>query len=363
MPHGYGYGNTRLRAMRSRFLTEADYSSLLAKTTVEELITGLTATPYKSDIEAALVRSMDVRCVDEALQTNLTRTLSRLREFYEGQPRGLIDLLLYRWDRHNLLTLLRGQSQHVSPEEILPALVPVGRFDLGALRELARQPNLQAMVDLLATWRLPYAEVLHRVRAHTGDGAVLDQLELALNRSHYASIRAELKPRGRNDRIALDYFQTEIDLVNLGMVLYLAHRPEIIPLLQRRYQVDDIRSFLVEPGGHLPPRQLADLFAGGGSLEGVVRGLSGTRYRAALEAGWRRYQAGEGDLEVIERELERYQAEEIKAMFGRDPLSLSIPIGYIGCKWLEITNLRLVAQAVALNLKRDEVRRDLIMVY
>jgi vacuolar-type H+-ATPase subunit C/Vma6 len=49
-------------------------------------------------------------------------------------------------------------------------------------------------------------------------------------------------------------------------------------------------------------------------------------------------------------------------MFSRDPLSIAIPIGYLGCKEVEMTNLRLIAQAVALGMEREQARRDLIVV-
>ena len=102
MSQGYGYGNARLRAMRGRLLQEADYSRLLAKANIEEVITALTETPYKSDVERALVRAGGVRCVFEAVCANLIRTLHQVREFFVGEPQILIDLLLRRWDRHNV---------------------------------------------------------------------------------------------------------------------------------------------------------------------------------------------------------------------------------------------------------------------
>jgi hypothetical protein len=148
---GYGYGNARLRARRSRLLTEADYSALLARAHIEDVITALTETPYKDDIEAALLRVRGVGCVFEAVRTNLTRTLHEVREFFAGEPRLLVDLLLRRWDRHNLLTILRGQSREVPAEEVWSAIVPVGQLDEVVLRELARQPGLRAVIDLLTT--------------------------------------------------------------------------------------------------------------------------------------------------------------------------------------------------------------------
>jgi vacuolar-type H+-ATPase subunit C/Vma6 len=121
-----------------------------------------------------------VPAVFEALRLNLTRSLQQIRNYYSGPAQVLVDLLLRRWDRHNLITILRGQSQGVSAESIWPVLIPVGQLDPVALRELARQPGLRACLDLLATWRLPYGRVLGRVKARAGITPDLDQLELAL---------------------------------------------------------------------------------------------------------------------------------------------------------------------------------------
>lgn len=357
----YGYGNARLRAMRSRLLTETDYSDLLAKTSIEEVITALTETPYKEDVEAALVRVAGVRCVFEALCANLTGTLRQVRGFFEGEPRTLVEVLLRRWDRHNLLTILRGQSQEVSPEVVLSAVVPVGQLDEVSLREMARQPSLKAAIDLMATWRLPYADVLSRVQARTGTIPDLDQLEMALNRFHYVSLR-EMLSRGNGDRaIVTEHLQVEIDLVNISTALRLVRLPGIATLVRQRYNATDVGPLLIEAGGHLRTGRLAQLVAEAGGLEGMVRGLSDTRYGPALEAGWKRYQSGEGNFGVLERELERWQAECTAAMFTRDSLGIAIPIGYLGCKEVEVANLRLIAQAVALDMKREQVQRDLII--
>ena len=361
MSQNYAYGNARLRAMRSRLLAEADYSDLLAKTGIEEVITALTDTPYKDDVETALMRVGGVRCVFEALRANLTRTLRQVREFFEGEPRTLVDVLLRRWDRHNLLTILRGQSQEVSPETVLSAIVPVGQLDVVSLREMARQPGLRAAIDLMTTWQLPYTDVLRSVRARAGTIPNLDQLEMALNRFHYAYLRETLS-RGNGDRaIVAGHLQVEIDLVNISTALRLARLPGIVALVRQRYKTNDVGPLLIEPGGYLRTKRLVQLVAEANELEGLVRGLSDTRYGPALEAGWRRYQSEESNFAVLERELERWQAERTAAMFTCDPLSIAIPIGYLGCKEVEVTNLRLIAQAVALDMNRKQVRRDLII--
>jgi V/A-type H+-transporting ATPase subunit C len=362
MAQGYAYGNARLRAMRSRLLGEADYSDLLAKVDVEDVIARLAETLYKQDIEASLIRFRGVRCVSEALRMNLTRTVCKVREFFEGEPRILVDILLRRWDRHNLLTILRGQSREVSSEVVLSTVVPVGELDEVSLREMARQPGLRAVIDLMSTWHLPYAGALRSVRARTGSIPDLDQLELALNRFHYAAAQKELSKGNGNRAIALEFFQTEVDLTNLRTALQLVRVPELAPLVRQRYHAGSVEPLLIEHGRHLPVSRLAKVLAEVDGLEALVHALSDTPYGGALKGGWERYQTQGGSITVMERELERWQAEQAAGLFGRDPLSIGIFIGYLGCKEVEIGNLRLIAQAAAFELKRDQVRRDLIIV-
>lgn len=362
MAGGYEYGNARLRAKRSRLLTETDYQSLLAYEKIEEIVTALGETPYKEDMEQALGRVAGLQAVFEALRANLTRTLRQIRGFSTGPPQTLIDILLRRWDRHNLLTLLRAQSREVSAEMVLPAFIPVGQLDEVSLRELARQPGLRATLDLIAIWHLPYSRVLRQAIRNSRAGFELDQLELALNRFHYNSLFQALSQGNGNRAIVLNYLRGEVDLINIRTVFRLVNLPELMPVVQYRYGATTIAPLLIEPGGWLPARWLAGLVAEGGDLEGIVQGLRNTRYGRALEAGWQRFQTETGGLTGLERALERWQAEDTASLFNQDPLSVAIPIAYIGCKEVEVANLRLIAQGVALNLDRQKLRQDLIMV-
>lgn len=362
MPRGYGYGNARLRAMRSRLLTPADYDALLAKSTMAEVITALSKTPYQAEVETALIQVGPDRCVVEAIRQNLTHTLTQIRHFFEDEPGELISLQLRKWDRHNLLAILRGQFSQTAAEQIISVLVPVGQLDEAALRELARQPGVRAAIDLLTTWALPYARPLRQVQPRHGAGPDLDQLELALNQFHYRSLLQELGPGNSNHRILREQVQTDIDLVNLRTALRLVNLPGGEALVMQRYQSASARPLLIEPGGFIAAPRLAELITAAGKVEDIIRELQDTRYSAALQAGWSRYQAGGGNLAALERELERWQARETAALFARDPLSIAISLGFVGCKEIEAANLRLIAQAVALDLDRELIKQDLITV-
>jgi vacuolar-type H+-ATPase subunit C/Vma6 len=347
--------------MRSRLFTQTDYETLLAKNGIEALISSLAKTPYQKDIETALIRVGKNRCVIEAVRQNFTRTLNQIRGFYEGGPLALIDLLRQRWDKHNLLTILRGQSRDVPANQVLAATIPAGQLEEGALRELARQPGLRATIDLMTTWHLPQARPLREVQARRGATPDLDQLELALNQYYYHALLDVLGTGDKNQRILREQAQTEIDLVNLRTALRLVRMPGVTALVKQRYNAPNVRPLFIEPEGFLPVSGLVDLVSTAGTIEQVVRHLSGTRYGSALETGWQRYQAEGGNFSMFERELERWQANSDAALFARDPLSIAIPIGYLRCKEVEISNVRLISQAVLLDLDRDEVRPDLII--
>lgn len=362
MSQGYGYGNARLRAMRSRLLTRAQYSDLLSKASVEEVINALAPSAYKEDIDAALTRASGVRCVFEALRANLIRTLHRIRGFFQGEPLRLLDLVLRRWDRHNLQAILRGQSQELPAEAVLSTVVPVGQLDAVSLRELARQPGIQATIDLMTTWGLPYAEILRKARAPSGVAADLDQLELALGQFHYASILQELRHGNGSGAILADHLRSEIDIINLCTALRVARLPGLSSLLQSRYGAINVHSLFIESGAHVRAERLEGLIRGGVGVEGIVRGLLDTPYGRALERGWRRYQADEGGITVLQRELERWQAERAATLFRRAPLSIAVPIGYLSYKETEIANLRLIVQTAGFQMDRERVQRDLIIM-
>ena len=55
---GLDYGNARLRAMRSRLLSSADYARLMTTESVDGLVATLADTAYGPDLEAALTRSL-----------------------------------------------------------------------------------------------------------------------------------------------------------------------------------------------------------------------------------------------------------------------------------------------------------------
>ena len=105
----FAYGNTRVRARLPDLLSRSDLERLLTLDD-DALLGELARTPYAPEVQAEAARIRLPRSLQRAITRHLARTLLELRSFYEGAARETIDLLLRRWDLHNLLVVVRTQA-------------------------------------------------------------------------------------------------------------------------------------------------------------------------------------------------------------------------------------------------------------
>lgn len=357
MEGDYGYANARIRAMKSWLLDARIYDALLAARGIDEVIEVLVGTVYRTEIEAALVKYGGMKCVAEALRSNVTHAIGKLKNFFAGRSRELALLLLARWDIFNLMTILRGQARGVAPDEILDALMPIGELTAAELRELAQQPSMRATVDVMLTWHLPYAKPLARALG-SSDGADLWSVETRLHQWRYGEALAGLGEE-ENEALVKEMLQAEIDVVNVLTLLRLSRLDDRAARLQRRYGTPAVLPLLIA-GGRLSEQRLQELSAAL-DVESLVRGLQGTPYAAVLANRMQRYRQS-GDVAVLQGGLEEFLVRTGVRMMYRNPLSIAIAIGYIWAKTNEVTNVRVIAQGKALGLERDAIQQDMIQV-
>ncbi len=353
MEGDYHYGNARIRAMKSRLLDTRAYKDLLAAAGIDEVTELLAGTAYKAEIEATLVKYGGIRCVAEAVRINVARTAGKIKTFFGGRPRELVGMLLARWDIFNLVTILRGQARGVPADEILDTLIPAGEFTEIDLREMAQQPSMHAIADLMVAWRLPYGASL---RDALRGGGELSGVEMRLNQLCYQVSLANLASAS-SDLLVTEMLEAEIDAVNLLTLLRLCRLRERGAPSQGRYARPDAMPLLID-GGTLSGRRLEELGAAT-DIESIVRGLSGTPYAKILSSRLESYRQS-GDLTALQRGLEEFLVRKGIGMFHRDPLTIAIPIGYIWAKTNEVANVRLIAQGKKLGLDQEAVRKELI---
>ena len=353
----FAYGNARLRARKSGLLDRAGYEELLGRD-VDGLLGALASTGYAPEVEAALARFRGIRRVHEAVRFHLARSLEEMRSFYEGYAQELVDLLLSRWDLHNVIALLRGSAAGQPSEEVLANVTPLGALSEALAREIARQTEFAVAVELLVRWRLPDPETAGSLREawpeyeRTENLAALEHEVMAGWALRTATALARTGSDGGGFRRV---FEREIDRRNVLVALRLREalgRGEI----EEHPGSSDRDPYL--PVGSIRP-ELLDAAVRLPDPESVV-----AEFAAAAPESWRaplERWARSGDLVALQGKLESLWVAEGVALFYRgDPLGADVPVAYAVAKENEARNLRVVAEGAARGLEPYIVRAQLL---
>jgi V/A-type H+-transporting ATPase subunit C len=355
------YGNTRLRARKGELLGAGDYDALLGRD-LDGILETLVGTAYRPEIETALAVSGGRRALQEALRRHLARTLEEQRAFYDGRARELVDLLLSRFDLHNLLALLRGRLHGQPAEQILANVFPLGALGDAASVEIARQAEPKRAVELLVAWRLPdaaSARTLAKAWPEYERTEDLRTLEHTLTAQHALQLEAALDGAGADAEPLRELVAREHDAVNVLIVLRLRFALQLDELSELP-RAPAAGRFL--PGGRMRTEALETALRQPTRTEAVAKLVEAARredWRAPLE----RIAAG-GDLPTLQRELEVRRVRWAVGLFHRgDPLGVDIPIAYTVAKENEVRNLRLLGEGAAGGLPAAAIRSQLIVTF
>lgn len=350
MTADFEYGNTRLRAMRTRLMGDADYQDLLDATTIEQLIGKLDETEYEEDIEAAVTRYFGAERFHRAVSANLARTLTKIRGFYAGDAARQVDVLLSHYDADNLVTILRAQAAPPGAVTSPHMLVPAGTLSLASLDELASQDGLRATVELMGAWGLPTpgssSKLLDawKVFSQTGDLTDLETTVAVAYAGKDATTTADLPSNLAGELAA------RIDATNLLAALRLGR--------VRRDATIAPENAAYLPGGKLTT-DLLDRIAAAASAD-----VPGLLAAAPVPPGWadalERWSEHD-QLDVLADELDASRRRRAVGLFAAgDPLSIDIPIAYVAAKETEVRNLRLIGAAIVHGIPAPDIAERLV---
>ena len=348
----YGYINARMRGMKSRLLSHRDLDDLILKPDLASLIADLENSPYREDVIEAKGHLSGILCIESALRQNFIKTFRKIQDFtrQEEDAEQYIRIFLHRWDVQNIKTILRGKNIHATSEEILDCLVPAGELDEVTLKELLKQPDVKAVIDMLATWQIRYSKPLTESFPEFVKTKDLALLECALDQFYYADALATVKKPSYNNALICDLLALEVDVINIRTVLRMV-RDHVDPAEAERY--------LIGGGKEFDEKTLHNLLSLP-KIGDVVKALMATRYRflADIPESAVRTQ----NISVIEKKLERFLIKQGAGAFRLDPLSIASVVGYFWAKYNEITNLRIISRCKTADFPVENLKEELVYV-
>lgn len=345
------YVNARVKGMFSRLFSRREFESLMFKPDLSDVITELGASPYRTEIEEAGILYPGILGIEHAMRMNMVNTFRTILLLSQGGPaERYIRIFLSKWDVQNIKTILRGKKIHATLDEIRACLVPAGALDDATLTELLKQPDIRAVVDLLATWEIEYAVPLTAHFDRYAEQEDLVILEYALDRFYYEHALEKVKGRSRDDRIIRDFLRTEIDVTNIKTVLKTV-REQLGP--------DDAGEVFLLQGKVLDRDHLLKI-AESKNIEQVVRSLEATPYHFLSDLPAEAFRAEK--LSVFEKALDRYLIQKGIRLYRGDPLSVTIVIGYLWAKHNEIINIRIISRCKNARVSDEDLEGELIYV-
>ena len=342
----YDYANARLRALYSQLFERRTFLEFSALTRVDDLTARLADSTYGDEIRTALARYVGARVVMEACRLHLASTFRKIRGFFDEEGSRLVSVLLARWDLFNIKTILRGQESHTPAGQILEALVPAGDLDESSLRTLVREPDPTASADLLRTWNAGYAGAVRQALAEYANTHDWSAFESALDTTFYGKLFGSLQKSEENDGLVREILAREIDCANIMTALRLREAAG-------GWSEDDVQRRLLT-GGELSRDWLLAL-ARATREEEALAALRSSKFGTALT------KVETLDIAKIQHELDLDLALFGIGFFSRDPLTMATAIGFITAKRVEATNLRVIAQGIALGLGHTEIEKELVL--
>jgi V/A-type H+-transporting ATPase subunit C len=347
----YAYINARIRALRSELLGQRAYEELLTLPDLHAVRDYLGRMAYGMAPGEVLEHHTPIQIMEEWLRNHWSRVVMKMYGMTDGQPRELLEILLGRWEVENIKAIFRGKKADMGMPEILAAVLSTRVFDEASLAELARQPSIQAMVDLLTTWRSTYARPLRTALKGQRELKGIESLELALDHYYLEDAIKRLKGGDHNASFLRKLMGLVIDKTNLLTAFKIASQGVASPA--------EIPEYFIEGGEHVPI-QIYDAVVRARGLREVVETIRKTSYADVVE-GLEREQGGMSPSSRLERGLDRIILHRVKAMSWSDPLGIGLMAGYLFQKYHEISNLRIILRSKIYDMYPEDVRSLLVM--
>jgi len=351
--NNFGYANARMRARRSRLYRPDDFMAMRGLQSLDELFHLMRRGLYGPDLDEALAVYSEAEAVGVAVQRYFARETRTVAGFFNDRFQPLIRLVVRRLTLDTIKVALRAQVLGTAGGQTLHLMMPTVDLSLAELRELIRADGPKAMIDLLATWRFPFAASLLVAWAEgggTGAGEqILPHLEFALDAGHYADALPTAEDFKKVGKALVTTLRREIDVLNILTGMRLANEVA---------SDDDLVLWMI-PGGRLNPARLANTFHGHGP--DVWRDvLKGTPYGPPMTKGFLAYDQTRR-LSSVGREMERFLLDQAMQEYIRDSLGIGVAIGYLAMLRSEVINLRVIANGIALGAGRRLMEEALLL--
>jgi V/A-type H+-transporting ATPase subunit C len=334
----YGYPNAKVRALRSRKLTEQDRHFLLAAKDLTSCLSYLATTSYSAYLPDPEKGLSELPALERQLAQPLLDHYAKVVHSLRGaKERELILALFRRFEAENLKIVLRALFAGLSRDAVFHLLYPVGHLSDLDWDTLWACKSIGELLEHLRP-DIFGRSLQHALPQFEAQGRLFP-LEMALDFSCFRLLRQAISALGtRYDRTVTEKILTSyIDILNISWVIRLKIDYGLPPEEIVNYTLPEGKVITLECLNRLS--RVEDIAAFINQLPTVFRHeLSGVR-----------------DWGEINPALETYFLKILARIFSGQPFHIGIGVAYLLEKEIELGGLITMLQAKAKKLSAEEI--------
>jgi ATP synthase A1 C subunit len=346
----FDYGNTRLRARLSGMLSVRALERLGESNNIEEFLSALSKTPYKSVVEEAYATSHGLECAENALAIDMVKITEDLKKYYSDKSTEYMQLILSRYDLMNVMVILRGLIHQIAPVEIKRSLVLNGIIPNTIMMTLAESLNITDAINKMISFQLPYSvplmQFLREKKAISSEN-----VNRFLRQWYYRNLFSHLDLKDENGQILSEEIKTEIDCVNLLTIIHWKTIKSNEQLVMNELIAEMI------PNGHFSIQKLEKV-ARNSTIKEIILSIKTFPFYSSLNQALIEYDQAR-QVSSFENAFDAYQAKNHIRLIKSNPLGVGVPIGFLAYKNIEIRNLRWIAYGIHFGFEAQTIKNGI----
>lgn len=348
----YAYISAKVKGMKLRLLSREAYEALLRCHDLSEVCTSLENTEYSLEIAEARLLGIQATTLERAFIKNLFKVFTKVAEKSPSEVRAFIAVNMRKFEIENVKAILRAVRAGLRPEEAMSFVIPVP-FGLqsDAYESLLRKVG--GVEDLVRRMEVTeYGPVLGDLLEDYAEKRSLLPLEAGLDRLLYGSLFSKMdKMAGRDRRIVADLLGTEVDLVNINVIL----RSKAL-----RLRAEDAYRYVFPVFCHITEKQVGEAM-NAQDVEGAITALTVRPYAEMLSKILLDYQDTGflTDIDVEKDHLLLEASRSLRRMY-LSPFHIGTILSFLNLKWFEVRNLRALVYGKEDGLPQEAIEKLLV---
>ncbi len=337
----YPYTYVRTVTMKSKLYKKDDYHKFL-KMELSEITKTLQESDYKTEIDALAQDLSGVELIEHALNNNLVRNFAKLKKISPDEVDELVNSYLRRNDVYNMKTILRGKFANVENSEINRLLIPVGLHKPEFWTNLIEKESVEEVLRALPIKPQKKETALKNFKETNSLFSVENMLD-----TDYFQFMKEFSQRiPKEGELFRELLEHEIDIINIKNLLRLKKMGE-----------KDIEQYFFAGGKVFGKNRLVSM--ANSDFTAILETINKSSYRKAFVE--HRDAIAKLDIGAIENALDKFLLKKSTLLLHQNPLTVSVILGFMYAKEIEVKNLRMLVKGKQLGLEEDFIEQQLVI--